>query len=438
VDTLTWRFPAAQTTVLDNGLRLRLVDVPGKFVATVAITLAIPTSVETPETEGVVAAWAAMLLLDAPFGRADEVSGVARIGAGVTTGSDHRGPKIIADCPVTELDSLFAALAPALFTLEPTQPSFDLVRSRRLAEFALETHDSFALANKLLNESVLAPSSRYARSVAGTAGSWEQRSVDDVVELQHTRVDPQQTTVIVVGDLSVLDVRAAASAAFGRHPSSGAGPVPDDVPQPGGPPQLTCRPGRDGAQTQLMIGGFATDRLDPRWPSARVLAELLGGGVDGLLDAQLRGRHGLTYGVDVKFLPYHRGGLFTVAGKVDDAGSEDAVALILSGLADVHAGRLDPGHFERVRDRMVRGAPEIYESTLAVAQQYAELESCGIAADYIDAHLAQLRALEFDEVCADAATLIDPDLLHVVVVGRFDAARTRARAAIPTLDDLWA
>ena len=98
-DPTTWRFPSAETIVLDNGLLLQLVDMPGKFVATVAVSVAIPSDVETPDTEGVVAAWTTMMLLDAPFASADGVGTVARIGAGVTSGCDHRGPKVIADCP---------------------------------------------------------------------------------------------------------------------------------------------------------------------------------------------------------------------------------------------------------------------------------------------------------------------------------------------------
>jgi zinc protease len=427
VDTLTvpartWHFPTARTIMLDNGLRLRLIDMPGKFVATVAVTMAIPTEIETADTEGVVAAWTAMLMLDAPFARGDGIGSIARIGAGVTSGCDHRGPKVIADCPVTELGTLFDALAAAVLALEPTQRSFDLVRGRRTAELGLETHDSFALANKLLNASVLAPASRYARSVSGTAHSWARLDLADVVELQQARVDPQHVTVVVVGDLAVLDVAAAAEAAFAPYPSRGLPPAADRAPERGSQPVLSCRPDQldEATQTQVMLGCFAIDRLDSRWPSARVLGEMLGGGVDGLLDAELRGRRGLTYGLDVKFLPYYQGGLFTVAGKVDAARSEHAISVIMDMLHRVHTGRLDPRHYARVRDRMVRSAPETYESTLAVAQQYVELDSCGIGAGFIDAHLDQLRALDLDRVRADAATLLDPASMHAAIVGRFD------------------
>jgi zinc protease len=272
----------------------------------------------------------------------------------------------------------------------------------------------------LLNESVLAPGNRYARSVAGSASSWQRMTLADVAALHEAHVDPQQATVTVVGDLGVLDVAGSAIDAFGRYPSHGVPATPDRPPEPGAGPQLSCRPGRDGAQTQLMLGAFAADRLDPRWPSARVVGELLGGGIDGLLDTMLRKQHALTYGLEVKFLPYYRGGLFTVAGKVDDTGSEQALALILEVLDRVHAGQLDADHFARVRERMVRSAAETYESTLAVAQQYTELDSCGVGADFVDAHLTKLQALDLDRVRADAATLVDPAALHAVAVGRFD------------------
>jgi zinc protease len=415
-----WRFPASGTTILDSGIRVKLVDMPGRIVATVAVIVALPTEVETPETEGAVSAYATMMLSDAPHSRSAGISDVATIGATVTTGCDHRGPKVIADCAMPHLPQLLSALAAMLLRFDPTRRSFEQCRQRRSADRDLERHNPFGQANKLFNESVVAPTSRYSRPVGGTGEAWHQLRLDDIVDLHERYVQPQHMTVVVVGDLSLLDVAGAVAAAFGGRRSSDVPAATDLAPMPAGTPLLSWRAGRSDTQTHLMIGGFAIDRLDPRWPSARTMAELLGGGPDALLNVELRGRLGLTYGIEAKFLPYFSGGLFVVSGTVDGARSVEAVDTICATLRRVVDEGVDEDRFTQVRDRMVSSAPETYESTLAVAQQSAELVSCGIGEEFIDAHLDQLRRLDPATLREDIGRLIDPDRLHVAVVGRFD------------------
>ncbi|WP_283135046.1 M16 family metallopeptidase [Rhizohabitans arisaemae] len=418
--TPVWRFPAARTLLLDSGMRVKLVDMPGRFIASVAVVVDLPTEVETPDVEGVVAAYATMMLSDAPHARADLVSEVAKAGGMITTRCSHRGPVVVADCPMSELPSLFRALVPMLMRFEPTARSFDKLRRRIAAERVFEASDPAGLANKLLNESVLEPASRYSRPLGGSEAAWRHLTLDDVAELFETRVGPQRMTLIVVGDLGMLDAAKAAAEAFGGYPAQGRLPVADRPPVPDGTPRLLCRPGPGGPQTRLMLGCFGIDRLDPRWPSARAAAELLGAGPDSLLNVEVRGRLGLSYGIEARFLPFHAGGVFVVHGAVDGARSEHAAAAILRTLHGMCRGAVDTERFARVRSRMVGSAPEIYESALAVAHQYVELVSCGIHESFIDEHLNRLGSLGVDQMVTDFRSIIDPDSLHVVAVGRFD------------------
>lgn len=424
-----WRFPAPIQTTLDNGLRLELVDIPSQFVASVVLTIALPTAVEPGPVEGVLAACTAMLGSEATGPIAGGALAAARLGATITTGCDHRGPKIVADCPITELPALLCTLARMVFDFRPTQSALDVVLRRHRAERVQELGDPFGLANALLTELVLAAPSRYARPLGGTEESLARIAVLDVAEMA-ARIDPRLVTVIVVGDLDASDATAA-MAAFGTAPSSGA-PVPRDVaPAPAGVPRSVCRSGGRAAQTQLMLGCFAIDRKDDRWPAARLLAELLGGGAQALLNRELRGRLGISYGLRAKFLPYAAGGLFVISGSVDEARSEEAVDAVHRVIGRLLSEGVPDDLFHRVRAGMVDAAPEIYESSLTVAQQYGELVSCGLPATFVDDHLDRLRSLTVDRVMAAARSLIDPERLSVVAVGRFNPRRSGVAAGLP-------
>jgi zinc protease len=77
---------------------------------------------------------------------------------------------------------------------------------------------------------------------------------------------------------------------------------------------------------------------------------------------------------------------------------------------------------------MVLDAPETYETSLAVAQQHAELVSCGIDESFIDQHLDALHRLDGVRWEHDVRSLIDPDRMHVAVAGRFDPRRSAVAA----------
>ncbi|WP_406299705.1 insulinase family protein [Embleya sp. NBC_00888] len=395
-------------------------DVPGRLVATIAVVIHLPTEVEEPAGEGAVAAYTAMLLGNAPHARTGSVGEAARIGAAITTGCDHRGPKVIADCPVTEVPRLLDALAAMLMRFEPTRASFEECRGRLAAEREMEPHHPAALANKLFSESVLDPTNRYARPVGGTARSWQTLTRETIVSLHRRHVGPQRMTMIIVGDLASSDVEASVRESFAHFPRGECAEVVDRPPAPGGGPKLSWRAGQGGEQTRLMLGCFAIDRLDPRWPSARVAAELFGGGPDALVNAELRGRLGISYGIDVRFVPYFRGGLFVIAGSVTAGHTAQALAAIRGVLTRTLEEGVDPVRFARVRERMVEAAAETYETTLALAQQHAELTSCGIEPSFIDGHLEAIRTLEPARLDEDLRTLVDPRRLHVAVVGQFD------------------
>lgn len=419
-----WRFPPPIRMTLDNGLHLELVDMPGQFVAAIVLTIALPTAVEPEPVEGVLAACTAMFAAETTCSR---VSG--RLGATITTGCDHRGPKIVADCPVGELPALLHVLARMVFDFRPTQPALDDVLRRHRAERVQQLMDPFGLANALLTELVIAAPSRYARPIGGSEESLARIALPDVVDIA-AQIDPRLVTVIVVGDLDAGDVSAAAKA-FGAAPSSSA-PIPGDVPPaPTRAARFACRPGGRVAQTQLILGCFGVDRKDDRWPAARLLAELLGGGAQALLNNELRGRLGISYGLRAKFMPYAVGGLFAISGSVDEARSEEAVDAVLRVIGQLLEEGVPDDLFEQVRAGMVDAAPEIYESALAVAQQYGELISCGLSAAFIDDQLERLRALTVDQVMAVARSLIDPRNLSVVAVGRFDPGRSVVGARTP-------
>ncbi|WP_446664891.1 M16 family metallopeptidase [Flexivirga sp. B27] len=412
-----WTFPAAETATPASGRgpRVHLVDMPGHGTAAVGAQIALPSSVESQESEGIVSALAEahQLVFDgqrtAPVFRR---SAVAMHG-----GCDHQGPKFLADCLPDEVLLVVRQLLSLTDPPAISPEQWTALRERRLAELKAEADTPPALANKVFQEAIHDATHRYARPLGGMISSVGRLDRDELTRLVEAWVRPSAIDIVIVADLARVAVADVCRLVAGyRDRNRRPEPLADPPRGTAGPSETVVPAQLAGEDAYLIAGDFAIDRRDADWPAARMIAQLLGGTVDSVLSEELRGRRSLTYGVESRFVPYTQGGIFYIKLSTARDRVREAQSAIRDTLAAVRMDGFDVGRIISERDRMVDDAPRLYESPLGVAHQYTELISCGLAPTYIDEHMEQVAALEPDRVHDALIRLVDPAEMHVAIV----------------------
>lgn len=413
----SWTFPRHSSSILDNGLTVLSIHVPGQYVVTAEVVFDLPLSVEPRDREGI-AAMCVRTMGDATrrHDSSDFAHLVESAGAAMYTLVGHSGLVLGMAVPSTRLDDGLGLLAQAV--CEPALTDADVAHNvaQRLGEIE-QTLAGPGRADVLFSAQVFGPECRAARMPGGSSGTVEGLTADAVREFYRDHLGPRSTTLILTGHLAEAPLDLAA-VHFGRWGNTAAPqPHPVATSPAGDSVVLWHRPG--AVQAEVRLGGFGIDRRDPRWGEASVAVHALGGGIGSRLSARLREELGYTYGVSMGLHPQRLGGAYVVSGSFRTEVAAAALAEARS-LLDVRARPLTGQEVERSVTTISRSAASTHTTAASIAGEAAQRLLCGLPPDSIERELEAVRLATADSVTAAAVQLLGAGPGTLVVVGDAD------------------
>jgi zinc protease len=260
----------------------------------------------------------------------------------------------------------------------------------------------------------------YGRPVEGRSVSVAKLGRGDVRDFYDRWYRPNDTILVLVGDVSATDATARLREAFGAWR-----PRTDAIAQRASPPErLTARrvllvDKPDATQTQIRFGNVAIARNDPRWVPATVANTILGGGFTSKLVEELRVKRSLTYSAWSAFAARLIGGDFRVGTFTKVPTTTETLTLALAVEGDFRTTRTDPAALAKAKTYLQGQYPLKLESPDALAARLAEIEFNGLPPDELTTFRTRVAAVTADTVAEVAAALMPPpDAVAVVVVGK--------------------
>lgn len=419
-----WAFPTPRTTTLEHGLTLSTVHLPGQHVLSIRVAVPAPVQTEPTALEGA-AVLAARLFDEGSTRRDAEQMAVEleRRGIAFGAGAGERGFML-------EVETLARELPAALdLTLEClTEPAFGerevgrAVRTR-LADIQHERASAGVRASQGLAAAFWDPRSRASRPLAGTPESVRGITREALADFHGRHVHPDGTHVVVVGDLTGLDVEAQVARAtrgWTTHSPDGTPrrPAPAvPVTRPAGHTRvvLVDRPG--SVQTELQLACAGPDRRDPAgWATNQLLGYVLGGTTTSRLDAVLREEKGYTYGMRAGMRPRTSGGQVVVSGSVRSDATVDSVDLTRRVLADAAEG-FGEAEVRGGADFLARTAPGRFATADAVADELVILRADGLDPQGLTEDVTRLLTVTPADVDAAYRTWVADAAWTLVLVG---------------------
>jgi hypothetical protein len=238
------------------------------------------------------------------------------------------------------------------------------------------------------------------------------------IETFHKRhVTPAGTTLILSGDFNTAELRPKVEALFGDW-------------KPGPAPPVAARPGparpagvRFAELARSQSAAFAIGTAGPQLGSpdaaaASILSEVLTGGPNSVLQElarrhpswQLRPRAGLELALD-------RPGLFSIRGLTDTPYPVEAVNAILGAAEQVRNGGVTDAAIEAARKIATSGLISQFPSAMARLSVDESARRSGIGSDFAAGHWRALQSATRADVLRVARSLLDPQVLHIVVAG---------------------
>ena len=411
------QLPVPISFKLANGFTVLVNERPGLPIVSALLILKTGSDTNPVDKPGLANFTAAMLDEGTMTRNALQIADeVAQLGGSLGTGSSMDSTQVTA----SSLKRTFPALLDLIADVarRPSFPADEIERQRasRLASLVQQRENPSAAANAAMSAALYGLRHAYGFTELGTEASNRVMTRDDLQKFWAQNFVPNNSALIVSGQITVEEIKGLAERAFGSwQPGTPARP---SLGQPATTPArvvLVDKPGTP--QTQLRVASVGVPRSTPDYEALRVMNEALGGLFSSRINLNLREQHGYTYGASSQFLFRRAAGPFLIASGVRTDVTAPAVGEIFKEVQRMRETTLAPDELSLAKDSLVRSLPSEFETSSRVTSSTATLFVYDLGLDYYTKFPARLAGVTADGVRSAAQKHVVPDRLLVVAAG---------------------
>jgi zinc protease len=411
--------PAIQKQKLSNGLAVWIVEHHEVPLAQVNLIVRSGSAADPIGKYGVGSLAAAMLDEGAGKLSALEIAdGLEFLGANLTTSSSFDYSAIRLSVPVSKLADALPIMSDV--SLRPTFPAneLDRLRKERLTGLLQSRDNPAALIGMAFSKVVFGPTHRYGTSANGQPASIEAFTVADLQAFYRAHYRPDNSTLLVVGDVTPASIMPMLEKAFGSWKAEGMAPLVAEVPVA---PQLTSRQiyivdKPDAPQSQVRIGWVGVPRSTTDYAALEVLNTILGGSFTSRLNQNLREEHGYSYGASSVFDMRLSAGPFLATAGVQSDKTGPAIQEFFNELNNI-VKPIPEEELKKAKNYVALGFPGEFETTGDLARKLEDLVVYNLPEDTYTKFVSSVTSLTAADLQRLAARYIQPDKMAVVVVG---------------------
>jgi zinc protease len=232
---------------------------------------------------------------------------------------------------------------------------------------------------------------------------------------------PNNAIVAVAGAVDAADLRARLGRALSGWVAAPIPPRPSlQIPEARAAhvllvdkPELT--------QATLLLGHAGIRHADPAWYAATLVNYVLGGSdFSSRLMIEVRTKRGLTYGIGSSFSESLTPGAFRISAATRNQTAVEALRLGVGELRRMQAAGPSADELAKAKGYFAGSTPLALESAAGLSSALVTAELHGLPSDFVARLAPSLAAVTEDEARVAARSLLHPEALSVVIVGRAD------------------
>lgn len=302
--------------------------------------------------------------------------------------------------------------------LRPALSSDELEKVRKQTISGIESNkdEPDAISNNVMKKLVYG--ANHAFGEISTVKTVNAIKVDDVKNFIKTYWIPNNAYLVFVGDIDPANAKLLAEKNFGTWAK---GTFTQPVYEKPATPATTYvaivdRP----ASVQSVVAVATTVNLSKGSPNdipSNVMNNILGGGFSGRLFANLREKHGFTYGAYSSISPSKQIGMFSAEASVRNEKTDSSIQEILNELNIIRNTKVGDTELSRMKNYLAGGFARSLESPNTIANFALSIAVNNLPEDYYQKYLTNLAAVDAQKVQEVATALLNPAKMHIVIVG---------------------
>ena len=412
--------PVPEETTLANGLRVIFLENTRLPLVTYRLAFRTGDAHDPPGLPGLTDMLTGMLNEGTTTRTSRQIAdAVARIGATLGAGASSDHTTVAATALSQFGDEILELMADIV--LRPSFPAdeLELTKQNALQNLIAQRGQPSFLANERLAR-VIYGEHPYS-VVSATPESIDAISQDDLVEFHRRRFVPNNTVLVVGGDIRREAALARIEELFGAwQPGESA---KSDFPAPpartGRTLYLVDRPG--SAQSNIVIANLAITRTDPDYFPMVVMHTILGANASSRIFMNLREDKGYTYGAYTSLDARRTAGTFRATAEVRTPVTGESLKEFFYELERIREEVVTEKELQDAKSYLTGIFPIRLETLEGLIDQLIQIKVYDLPGDYLQTYRERINAITREEVQRVARRFVTPDRAAIVIVGDADA-----------------
>ncbi len=437
------KLPAAQKVTLSNGLKVLLSERHEIPVVDFELILDAGYAADQHHAPGVASMALDMLNGGTKKRSALEISEeLSMLGASLGAGSSLDASHVSLSALKENLDASLDIFADVI--LNPSFPEDDLDRLKiqHLAQIKQEQARPVTMGLRILPRFIFGTDHAYGASItgSGTEETVEAMTRDDMVRFHQTWFQPDNATIVVVGDITMDEAKDQLEAKLGDWEKTGDAPEKNlaevDLPKKS---RVYIIDKPEAQQSVVLAGQVAPPTNNPNEVAIGVMNHILGGSFTSRINMNLREDKHWSYGARSLFWDAQGQRLYLAYTSVQSDKTMETMEEINKEFREYLGKRpATADELEKAQKNRTLRLPGQFETKSSVRGNLSRTVRYGLPEDYMETYAAKVKALTLGDIKATAKDLLHPGSLTWVVIGDRslieDKVRSLGYGAVQVID----
>ena len=323
-----------------------------------------------------------------------------------------------------DADLGFALLADMLQHPAFHKQEFERVRTQILGEIVSDDDDPGNVAMKAFHQLIF-HGHPYGWPAHGMEETLNKITVADVQQFHAREYLPNQTILVIVGDLTQEQASMLVQTHFGSWKKGTASPYLLKKPAPIDRKMVQLIE-KDLTQSTIVLGHTGISRTNPDYYAVTVMNYILGaGGFSSRLMDSIRDKQGLAYGImshfDTRLMP----GAFFIHLQTRTDVTNQAITGVLTEIKGMREAPVTDQEINEAKAFIIGSFPLRVDSSAKLANVLAQVELYNLGMDYFTQYPKAIERVTKDDVLRVAKQYLDPQHYALVVVGSIAKAKVK-------------
>jgi len=301
-----------------------------------------------------------------------------------------------------------------LFNPAFKEEEIERLRKKRLHQRVRVADNAGHIAQEKFNQ-VLFADSRYSVPVIGQTRQIKNFIKQDLDDFYNQFYVPGNSTLIVVGDIDLADVKKLAEENF----SNWQGKAVEEIKEPefnqSHAPKvyLVNKPGAQ--QAEIRVGHLGIDRHSPDYFAVILANQILGGYFLSRLNLNLREDKGFTYGVHSHFVSRKALGPFQISSAIETKYVFDAIQEIIKEINLLRDKKVTDEELKQAKGYLTGIFPIAFESCPQIASGLSGIVEYDLEDDHYRTYRDKVMDVSSQDIHNAAQKYFLPESLSIVV-----------------------